>query len=638
LSGSEKRNRRPLVAITIVIIVTLATLTVIHPPLQRGELRSFSSYRELSSFVLQRIRNYPYNQFLRNAGTEGFNTAVPSASTAQAANAYTTTNIQVEGVDEPDIVKTDGQYLYVVSQNKVFVILANPPEQAHIISQLSFNGTIWGIFISPNRLVVIHTGYPNMLVESGTYPATFYAPKVTVHIYDSSDRTRPTIMKELSVQGDYVNSRLTEGNMYVVVQQMAVQTNTSGNLQVVLPATEEDGIQQYIPLTQTYYNPDSDGFVSVYTDILKIRLSDGASDVVSIVTGIGSTIYASLSNMYLTYPEYSAPIPLPGVIGLQARPPAGFSAPFRAWTTQETTIFRVIISNGKLATAAMGSVPGQVLNQFSMDEYNDYFRVATTSYRSLYDGSYVQVNNVYVLDEALKIIGSLEGLAPKERIYSVRFMDDRGYVVTFEKVDPLFAISLTDPQHPKVLDELKMPGFSQYLHPIADGYLIGIGKDAVPAEQGEFAWYQGLKMSLFRADHSGNLSEVAKLLIGDRGSDTPVLYDHKAFTYDPTRGIVALPILVAKIDMSHYVGSTPPNMYGTPVWQGAYLFEVSPSGFKPIGTVTHIPSGKSVQEGHSLYVNRVVLIGESVYTVSEKLVKINNLVTMAEVAIVQIQS
>jgi len=633
LSGSAKRNRRLLVAITIVIIVALATLTASHPPLQRGRLRPFSSYRELSSFVLQRTRNYPYNQFLRNAGLQDFNTVVPSASTAQADNAYTTTNIQVEGVDEPDVVKTDGQYLYVVSQNKVFIILANPPEQAHIVSQLSFNGTIEGIFISPNRLVVIHTEYPNVLLERGTYPPTFYAPKVTLHMYDSSDRTRPTIVKELSVQGDYVNSRLTEGSMYVVVQQMAVDTNTSGNLQVVLPATEENGVKQYIPLTQTYYNPDSNGFVSLYTNILKIRLSDGTSDAISILTGTGSTIYASLSNIYLTYPEYSAPIPMPGLIGLQAHPPTGFPG-----TTQETTIFRVNISNGKLATAAMGSVPGQVLNQFSMDEYNDYFRVATTSYRTLYDGTYVQVNNVYVLDETLKIIGSLEGLAPKEQIYSVRFMDDRGYVVTFEKVDPLFAISLTDPQHPKVLDELKIPGFSQYLHPIGDGYLIGIGKDAVPAEQGDFAWYQGLKMSLFRADTNGNLSEVSKLLIGDRGSDTPVLYDHKAFTYDSTRAIMALPILVAKIDLSSYVGSTPPNMYGTAVWQGAYLFEVSPSGFKAIGTVTHIPSGKSVQECHSLYVSRVVLIGNSVYTVSEKLIKINNLATMSDVAIVQIQS
>jgi uncharacterized secreted protein with C-terminal beta-propeller domain len=556
--------------------------------------------------------------------------AVPSASTFQSSNSFTTTNIQVEGVDEPDIVKTDGTYLYVLSQNKVFLILAFPADQSHIVSKLEYNGTVEGIFVSQDRLAVIRTGYPNV------QPDMYYSPEQTIlSIYDISDKSKPTIVKEISVQGSYINSRLTAGYIYAIIQQMAVQYGGWENVRVVPPTIQEDGVKEILPASETYYNPTSKAPVNTYTFVLAVRMMDGASNEVSVLTGIGSTIYASLSNIYLTFPENPIFYAHPGVMGLPIASAPSFWGGYGA----NTTIFRIAVSNGSVKVAATGSIPGQILNQFSMDEYNDYFRVATTSFRTEYDGNSVQVNNVYVLDESLKIVGSLEGLASKENIYAVRFMGDRAYVVTFEKIDPLYAISLDNPNQPKVLNELKMPGFSQYLHPIGNGYLIGVGKDAVQAEQGDFAWYQGLKISLFHADENGNLSEVAKLLIGDRGSDSPALYDHRAFMFDPDRNVMALPVLVAQINKNGYAGTPPPNAYGDPVWQGAYIFQVSTlNGFELVGNITHISQGQPVGESYNFFVSRVVLIGNFVYTISDTTVKVNGMPNMVTVAEIQLQA
>ncbi len=276
---------------------------------------------------------------------------------------------------------------------------------------------------------------------------------------------------------------------------------------------------------------------------------------------------------------------------------------------------------------------GTVLNQFSLDEYQGYLRVATTGYSRLLNQTQVQVNNVYVLDQGLKVVGSLEGLAPNERIYSVRFLGDVGYVVTFERIDPLFAISFANPAKPVVLGALALTGFSDYLHPIGNGLLIGVGKETVPAPQeAGYVLYMGVKLSLFHVYDNGSSAEISKYVIGDRGSDTPVSTDHRAFVYDAGKGIVAFPVLVAQIDKSADEGN--PSIFdsGTPVWQGAYLFNVSPqSGFQLIGRVTQIPSGVSVSENPDYYINRIVIIGDYVYTISNMMVSVNSLTGLSQV-------
>jgi uncharacterized secreted protein with C-terminal beta-propeller domain len=249
--------------------------------------------------------------------------------------------------------------------------------------------------------------------------------------------------------------------------------------------------------------------------------------------------------------------------------------------------------------------------------------VATTTYEG------TSQNNVYVLDTTLTITGSLTDLAPGETIYSARFMGERGYLVTFKQVDPLFVIDLSNPSHPKQLGYLKVTGYSDYLHPYDENHLIGIGKETTDA--GEFAWYQGVKISLFDVTDVSNPVEISNIEIGDRGTDSPVLWDHKAFLFDKSRNLLVMPILVAEVDVSKYSEEALAWAYGEPVWQGAYVFDISlDEGFQLKGGITHIENlGDLKQEYYYYYspfsVTRSLYIGNVLYTISEAKIKMNSL-------------
>jgi uncharacterized secreted protein with C-terminal beta-propeller domain len=233
----------------------------------------------------------------------------------------------------------------------------------------------------------------------------------------------------------------------------------------------------------------------------------------------------------------------------------------------------------------------------------------------------------------LNIVGSLQGLAPGETIYSARFMGERGYLVTFKQVDPLFVIDLSDPQNPMELGYLKVTGYSDYLHPYDETHLIGIGKETT--EEGGSISFQGIKISLFDVSDVSNPQEISKLEIGDRGSDSPVLWDHKAFLFDRARNLMVMPILVAEVDQSDYPEGVPSWAYGAPVWQGAYVFEVSLSaGIEEKGRITHIED-MSEPEYYYYYspfaVERSLYIDDVLYTISQAKIKINSLDTLADI-------
>ncbi|MGB9671640.1 MAG: beta-propeller domain-containing protein [Candidatus Bathyarchaeales archaeon] len=246
--------------------------------------------------------------------------------------------------------------------------------------------------------------------------------------------------------------------------------------------------------------------------------------------------------------------------------------------------------------------------------------------------SYSGMNSLYVLNMDLEVVGSLEDVAPKEQIHSVRFMGDICYLVTFRKVDPFFVIDLTDPYNPKVLGELKINGYSDYLHIYDENHVIGVGKETVPAEEGAFSWYQGVKISLFDVTNVSKPEEIAKYIIGERGTDSPVLRDHKAFLFDRERNLLVIPVLVADVDESEYPQGVPPYVCGKPVWQGAYVFAISLELEEKIalrGTITHVENGNVMDSTH--HVMRALYIGDFLYTISESKVKINSLLDLSEI-------
>jgi inhibitor of cysteine peptidase len=590
------------------------------PNLGENQISKFTSYFQLQYFIETNTQSQ-YTKW-RDSGSIEFNSRDVLAPSAEGSgDEYSSTNIQVAGVDEADIVKTDGDFIYVVSGNKTFIVEAYPPEQAQILSEIEVTGTIAGIFVNGDRLVVFGDETPYYLyddvirlggpTEGIVWMPYYLSPKTFVKVYDISDRGNPQLERDISADGGYLSSRMIGDYAYVVINEPVYGQDSK----VELPAVCSDGVEREIPATDIYYSDVADYYYS-YTTVVAIDTQVDSKEPTyeTILVGASSNLYVSLNNIYLTVPVWGSDV----------------------GDGEGTSIYRIQIDGGEMECVASGEVPGMVLNQFSMDEYNGYFRVATTTWN---EGNQ---NNVYVLNMSLNITGSVENLAPGERIYSARFMGDRCYLVTFKQIDPLFVIDLNDPYAPDVLGYLKVTGYSDYLHPYDETHVIGIGKETTDA--GTFAWYQGVKISLFDVSDVSNPVEISKIEIGDRGSDSPVLWDHKAFLFDRSRNLLVMPILEAKVDTTRYSEQELAWAYGEPVYQGAYVFNVTlDGGIQLKGRITHVENPDDLEQGYYYYyspfaVERSFYIGDVLYTVSQAKVVMNDLDTLDYINEVQLPS
>jgi len=589
-------------AVLLVAVVGLFALdTPGHPYLGGSQISKFSSYWELENFVQTNAQQKTTgwrNEAFGPAIREG---AIPAPAALDYADTdYSATNIQVAGVDEADIVKTDGRYIYLVSGNRTIIVEAYPPQQAQVLSEIELEGTVVGIFINGDRLVVFEheTPYYDVPVKRDYEIMPYISPRTSIKVYDVSNRENPRLQRELSADGQYVSSRMIGDYAYVVINEPVYEEDDGVNL----PRIYSEGTEKEIPATDIYYSGVAD-YYYMYTTVIAINTQDDDQEPTyeTILLGARSNLYVSMDNIYLTFPVRGRDV----------------------GDSQKTSIHRIHIQGSAMDYTASGKVPGMVLNQFSMDEYDGYFRVATTTRDE------TSRNNVYVLNMALNVTGSLEDLAPGETIYSARFMGERGYLVTFKQVDPLFVIDLKNPYDPEVLGYLKVTGYSDYLHPYDENHIIGIGKETTDA--GEFAWYQGVKISLFDVTDVSHPVEISKLEIGDRGTDSPVLWDHKAFLFDKSRNLMVMPILEADVDQSEYPEGVPSWAYGEPVYQGAYVFDISiDSGLQLRGRITHVQNITDPEQGYYYYyspfaVERSLYIDDVLYTVSDAKIMMNNI-------------
>lgn len=581
-----------------------------------GSLLKFSSEAELSSFLQTRPTNYYYGP--KGRGILGsWMGAVMEADTAvdsPSPQDYSGTNIQVEGVDEADMVKTDGEYIYLASDKRVFIVKAWPPGESQLVATLELERGASDLYINGDKLVVISSpDYyyywgPWDILPSGEYEIATY-----IWVYDLSEvRSYPALERTVKIDGYYTSSRMIGDYVYAITSQPAVLNAT----EPVLPVIKSGNYTHEVEATDVWYANNTDSYYG-YTNVVAIDVTDPEAQMAheTYLLGSTSTVYVSLDNIYLTAPWW-------------------VEDAVSGWET--TKIFKISVDELEIRYVAEGMVPGRVPNQFSMDEKDGYFRIATTNGHVSRSGSSTS-NNVYVLNASLGVAGSLEGLAPGEEIYSARFMGSRCYLVTFKKVDPLFVIDLADPENPTVLGKLKIPGYSDYLHPYDENTLIGVGKETEEAEEGNFAWYQGVKISLFDVSDVSDPKELAKFEIGDRGTDSPVLRDHKAFLFSRAKNLLVIPALVAEIDASDYSGDVPPNAYGEYVYQGAYVFHVSPEqGIELRGRVAHIEDQQEfLKSGYwfesELSVERSLYIDDVLYTISGGMIKMNGLFDLSEV-------
>jgi len=528
---------------------------------------------------------------------------VPAAgSTTAGATSFSGTNNQVAGVDEADLTKTDGKRIYTVSSEGVVVLDAYPAGTAAVVSRIRLAGEVVGLFVHGERLIILAAGGPS----SGTHPGIpyFYYPyhpgPTRIDVYDLTDPASPRLARSVSVSGEYLGSRMIRDYVYLVAHDYAQALGES----VTLPTITSGGTPRILAASDVGYFRDSEGGVIATVTALRIT-GDDPPAYEAFVTRSTSQIYVSPGNVYIAGSAYGG-------------------GDWRSGPTETSTIHKVSIDEGRVRYGCSLRVPGTILNQFSMDEFNGYLRVATTIGQG--PGGSGSRNNVYVADRGLDPVGRLESLAPGEQIHSARFMGDRAYLVTFKKIDPLFVIDLSDPRAPRILGYLKIPGYSDYLHPYDATHVIGVGKDAY--DMGSFAWYQGLKVSLFDVADVEHPKEVARYIIGDRGTDSEVLRDHKAFLFIPERNVLVLPVALHNVDRSKYPGEVPPSAYGDFVWQGAYVLSVTPDGIAVKGRITHGMDAGYASRVHAI--QRSLYIGDVLYTVSFAMVGMNSLNDLAD--------
>jgi len=646
-----------LVCASLVAVITLS-------PLDKGaytyKLNTFESYDDLRSFLEKRftaggsqgrLYDSPNVMFSKeSAGNDA------SALGGEAPPSYSTTNVQVVGVDEPDIVKTDGTYLYVVANQTVYIIRAYPVFEATILAQIRItNVSISNIFIRGDRLVVFgntggYYGYPLLErdMKVGAISQDMWwggISQTAVNVYDLSERAAPALVKEIRIDGGYFDARLIDEYVYLVATEYTyniLYAVDDTNYTLNVPQISIDNETQSISPEDIYY-VDVPELSDTMTHVISLNLD--TNDVVekSFMLGSSQTMYVSRNNIFLAslhYPYY----PLLYRTGAESS----------TADDQETTILhKISIDTGAVTYIAQGEVPGHILNQFSMDEHNGFFRIATTSGNNWMEGSQTS-NNIYILDDTLQQVSKIENIAPGESIYAARFLGDRAYLVTFVQVDPLFTIDLSDPYNPRILGELKIPGYSEYLHPYDETHIIGIGKEVDPSIGADLVhtpgaiYYTailGLKIALFDVSDIEHPVEQAKIVIGDRGTDSPALYDHKAFLFDREKQLLVIPVSLYEITQDvkdRYIESQgTEDLWGEFTFQGAYVYRLSlEDGFEYQGRITHQTS-EQMQHSEDYYwywgtsstdITRTMFIGDVLYTVSDSMVKMNNLQELSDLS------
>jgi len=545
-----------------------------QPPSSSGLLRTFSSYDELRSFLLSNSKTQGAFPFYGPSDVDILRNSPEVRGTLEVASSlkieYSTTNIQVAGVDEADIVKTDGEHIYLVSGNNVFISKAYPPNKAEVLSKITYSNDTYpvGIFVSSDgdRLAVLGGKYT---MPSRSYYQPYYVDiKTFADVYDISDKTKPALLGNFTMSGSYFNSRMIGEYVYFVISQPAYVIYDT----VVLPKIyTEDGIKE-ISASEIQYSNASDNYY-MFTTVVALNIQNSAEEPThkTIMLGGTSSMYVSLNNVYITFPEPDA----------------------------KTSIYRIRIEKSTISTEAHGKVSGHELNQFSMDEYNNYFRVATATW---VNGT--AQSNVYVLNMNLSIVGSLENIAPGETLDSARFIGNRCYLSTsIVRRDPFFVIDVENASDPKILGYLKIPGFTRYLHPYDDTHIIGIGRNET----------NHVKISLFDVSNVSAPIEIGEYAVDGAWSDTLVLTEHKAFLFDKSKDLLVIPVSV----YSSW------DKYS--LWQGAYVFKITlTDGVVLRGGITHQEAGASEWES-AYWVKRALYIENVLYTVSDKKIKMNSL-------------
>lgn len=571
---------------------------------QTGDLPKVDNFENLYAMLEKRVekeKNIILDSVTTNQSTSADSAVLNEAATS--AEDFSKTNVQVEGVDEADIVKTDGNFIYYLTNSALTITDVN---NVKLVSKVEFDNKEFEpqeIFLKDNKIVII--GITNHETEEKNIANTecYYPTNETytvAKIYNIDDRENPKLERTVEIEGYYLSSRMIGDNVYLISNKYIYAYLCKDYKQSQLD--EEEFKPQYID-TATGEEIKSIGFDCIYyipefedTNYLNIAAFNITNNEPANITsylGGGSQVYSSATNLYITRTKYN----------------------YDDGSEINTEIYKFNLKDATCTFSKTGKVPGSVLNQFSMDEKDGYFRIATTDSTSWNDES--NTNNLYVLNENLEIVGKVEGLAPGERIYSVRFMGNRAYMVTFVETDPLFVIDLTEPTNPTVLGELKIPGYSTYLHPYDENHLIGFGENTklVNYGYGDQVVTDGMKIALFDITDPNNPTEMYSVNIGEKGTYSELLYNHKALLFSKDKNIIAFPISITGEDYEV-------------TFQGAIVYGLSlENGFEEKGRITNIENDINKYYPRNS-IQRIIYINDTLYTLSRNLIKATDMNTM----------
>lgn len=570
----------------------------------------------------------------------------------QTATQYSTTNNQVPGVDEPDFVKNDNRYIYVLANSSFQIIDAWPPDSAHVISRTGLEGEPKKMFVHAGRAAIFSsiasTCAPPLLCPrsygvdcSYGYDCDFSGDgkPLKLTILDLSNPRSPQLLREVRFSGSFVNARRVNQSIYLVVSSPppmlpgvayypsrgSFAALLASNRQIInesqlsdwLPKVSDvrivsgQSVPQAHPLSQCqgfYQNAVTDGHAMV--SLVALDFDQDAPLQIQTIVGRAGATYATESNLYLASPHSAQSLGAPT---------------FYEASNEATTVHQFTLAQepGRVEYEGSGVVKGRPLNQFSMDEHRGALRIATTIGHLPNPNVTNAISVVKLNAGTLETMGVLDGLARGEDIRSVRFDGDRGFVVTFKKTDPLFVLDLHDLNSPRVRGELIVPGFSTYMQLMDPSHLLTIGYDA--EDQGDFAWFQGLQLQIFDVGDAARPSLSHREVIGTRGSSSEAATNHLAFNYFAPKNLLALPIVICQGGLSW--------RYGSDQFNGLALYDVtSEAGFRYRGGVIHnrltgVPSlaCASWWTRSTSLVKRSIFMDDFVYSITPGEIRVDSL-------------
>ena len=629
--------------VILLIAIIIAVITIVCNK-DDTELKTVKSKQELLKIyegdnsdlqeLLARIFCMPFSMFYHNydviekvdnTWSIGIDSASSTESSSSSSNTkdYSTTNIQVENVDEADIVKTDGDYIYSISEDNVIITDVKDPKQPKVVAtiQSEDDDIPEDIILYKDKLVVIST--------KGNQTQRYYynnRMNTVVKIYNITSREKPVLTKSYEMYEPYYTSRCIDNVLYVI---------SSGNLRKeddeIVVGYNEDNMEKEMSIDKIKYLKDVK--TTKQTLISTVDLNNETADIKldSYLMNI-SNAYVSENAIYLLNQKYNNDSKIPikllfgfkGVFGLEdyyeMDSESGYYTEIYKFDIKENVEYK-----------AKTKVKGKTINQYSLDEKDNHLRIA------LYDND---GSRVAIFDEDLKQIGISDNVAKGEKMYSSRFIGDKVYFVTYKTIDPLFVMDLSNETKPKVLGKLKIPGYSTYLHPYDENHIIGIGMETKEIinrnSNGKVisttAKVVGMKMALFDVSNVNSPVQISSVVIGDSRTTSAILTNPKALLFSKEKSLIAIPVNNYSQDFE----VTSSNNYETMInnytkyskpynAEGYFVYNINvQDGFKLKGVITHEKTNATYYYSNSKLL-RGLYIDNNLYTVSETMIKVNEL-------------